>query len=344
LNYTDENSNGTLTIQPDFYRTLAEIKESRFTFDTTPISKDVDFEPFIFPEGKSKLSALEDLKSYSLNAENGHNQLKKDRLISGYDESMNTYLALEGESHLTVHSIVTHGERDYIPNTMVSYYFYTKAKKYAEGKKSIRYSTEIEGDSNRDYALDRLYFLMDKVKPHSIVFIDGPLIGGQISEYTRQMNSGLLKKDIIPIFFVKNSNSNLITDNLESLKGQYNSDMDWAQKTIKFGERTSWFRYIDQDNQKNGKIFCYFKTSNLTVQRIEIHIETYFKYSSDLNDLIDLSYYLLRVQGSVINPQIRTIAIAEKYAREILNLVKRNKIIFGGLTPTMNTIRFQEVF
>lgn len=56
---------------------------------------------------------------------------------------------------------------------------------------------------------------------------------------------------------------------------------------------------------------------------------------------MDLVYYLLLVQGDLKNPQIRPIAIAEKYARKTLQLIDINKLTYGsGLIPTMNQDRF----
>ena len=117
------------------------------------------------------------------------------------------------------------GKEDYIPSCFVTFYFYTHSEAYSTNSKFIKYSSEIDIDSKKDYLEDRTQFILDSVPADSILFIDGPLLGGQASNYTIKMNTELLKKEVIPIFFVKNSSSNLIIDNYPKLKGKYNSDM-----------------------------------------------------------------------------------------------------------------------
>ena len=57
--------------------------------------------------------------------------------------------------------------------------------------------------------------------------------------------------------------------------------------------------------------------------------------------LMDLVYFLLLVQGDLKNPQIRSISIAEKYARSTLKLIDINKMMKNsGMMPTMNQERF----
>jgi hypothetical protein len=56
---------------------------------------------------------------------------------------------------------------------------------------------------------------------------------------------------------------------------------------------------------------------------------------------MDLIYYLILVQGDKSNPQIRTIAIAEKYARATIKLLNVNKLMESAeITPTINQDRF----
>ena len=94
-------------------------------------------------------------------------------------------------------------------------------------------------------------------------------------------------------------------------------------------------------NPKNAKIFCYFKSFNLSPQRIEVHIATFDKYKNNIPVIMDLVHYFLIVQGNKKNPQIRPIAIAEKYARGTLKLFNLNKLMKNiGIIPTMNQERF----
>jgi len=117
--------------------------------------------------------------------------------------------------------------------------------------------------------------------------------------------------------------------------------MHWSYLLLKKGERTGFIRYWD-DNSKNGKVFCYIKPLDLSPQRVEFHIDTLEQYGADLlNNIINLVYYFILVQGDEKNPQVRPIAIAEKFAREsikMMNLTILMKRI--GLVSTMNQERF----
>jgi hypothetical protein len=117
--------------------------------------------------------------------------------------------------------------------------------------------------------------------------------------------------------------------------------MHWAYHTLKEGERTNFFRYEDKMNRNFAKIFCYIKAFNISPQRIEIDVNTFRKYSGVISKMADMAYYLLIVQGDLKNPQIRSIAIAEKYARETLKLINFSRMMKElGITPTMNQERF----
>lgn len=333
-------ASGKIIIHPEFYKTIEAIEENKFSISQTSNSTNFDFDPFTYPSGNNLLTKVENIDLKTLNNGNGQQMVSKFPAIVGYDESMYIFQGLEGSSCLTTHCLVLHGKNEYLPVVMATYYFYTRAQRYSQVDQVIRCTQEIEEEMKKDYTNDRLNFLIENVPNNSIVFIDGPLIGGNLSYATRELNHRLLEKGAIPVFFVKNSNSNLVTDNDDSLKNRYNSDMDWAHKNFKMGERSPFFKYIDQKNKENGKIFAYFKTSNLTVQRIEFDINTFEKYKPLIDDIVDLSFYLLNVHGNSKNPQIRTIAIAEKYAREVLKYLKNQELGMFNFTPTMNTIRF----
>jgi len=154
------------------------------------------------------------------------------------------------------------------------------------------------------------------------------------------MNDVLLERNIIPIFIVKNSNSNLVTDYVPSLKGKFNSDMHWAYTTLQPGTRTNFFVYEDSVNSEFSKIFCYLKTFDISPQRVEFHPRTYKKYQGIMEEMMHLIYYLVLVQGDLKNPQLRSIAIAEKFARETLDLFDMSNLMKTlGLVPTMNQER-----
>jgi hypothetical protein len=151
----------------------------------------------------------------------------------------------------------------------------------------------------------------------------------------------MIDHDLIPIFLVKNSSSNLITDHVEKFKNKFNSDMHWSYLLLKNGERTCFVKYWD-DNSKNGKIFCYIKPHDLSPQRVEFHHSTFEKYGSSLlNNVMDLIYYLILVQGDEKNPQARPIAIAEKFARESLKMFNLDLLMKKiGFISTINQDRF----
>jgi len=54
-------------------------------------------------------------------------------------------------------------------------------------------------------------------------------------------------------------------------------------------------------------------------------------------------YYLFLLHGDYKNPQIRPVAVAEKYAREVLGLINPYAFMKStGITPTINQTRFGE--
>jgi len=326
-----------LLFHPKFTDTIADINKLNVRLPKNPVNEEIDFQSHSFPPDGELVTNIEEIRAYPLDAHRGMETISNDRAIVAYDESINRYSTLEGESFLTSHSLIVMGLDDYIPVNLITFYFYTRSKNIAEDSISIRYSDSPEVQSKKDYINDKIDFLIKFVPEHSILLIDGPLIGGDYYVLMISAINRFLKKDIIPIFFVKNSTSNLVTDNLKEYKYKFNSDMHWAYKFLKVGERTNLFKYVDRKNKANAKIFCYIKAYDLSPQRIEFHSETYRTYKSLISSILDLIYYLILVQGDTKNPQARPIAIAEKYARETLKLIDINKIIKkSNLVPTMN--------
>lgn len=335
-----ETISGKMIFGEKFYKTMEEIRNNKFNLPDAPTSTVLDFEPINYPNDDSFLSRIEGVEKKKLNAENGYELLKKGRIIASYDESIELFSGLEGSANLTAHCMVLLGKIEYKPSTFVTYYFYTRSERYAKGSEAIKYSSKIEEDIKKDYAEDRKKFLLRNAPESSILFIDGPLLGGNLNHITREMNKELVSKNILPVHFVKNSNSNLVSDNLPTLKGKYNSDLDWAHNEIRMGERSPFFMYIDKHDEENGKVFCYLRTSEQTVQRVEFYIQAYQRFKNEIDDVMDLVLYMLYAQGNDKNPQVRTIAISEKYARAILKFVKVSYLNTFLFTPTMNSIRF----
>jgi len=331
-----------LILHPAFNDTIHEINKLGIQIPSFPVAEEMDFEPYTYPPTDGKLvSNVEDFKSFKLNPKKGEELVNNKIPISAYDESINKFSGLQGTAFLISHSFVIHSKDDYLSSNLLTFNFYTRSKVYTEKSSFIIYSENPERDSKENYVKDRTDFIIDNTPNNSIIFIDGPLIGGQVSEYTVKLNEELLKKNVIPIFFVKNSASNLVTDHTEGLGGKYNSDMHWAYKTLKPGERTNFFTYVDQYNARNAKLFCYLKAFNVSPQRIEFHASTFEKYKNKMQNLMNLVYYLMLVQGDLTNPQIRPIAIAEKYARATLKLINLDNLMRQlGIMSTMNQERF----
>src|SRR5579885_128736 len=306
------NDRNKLLIHPNFMKTIDDIKKVNITITQNPVQFDFDYSLTTFPTD-GEIGLIEEMGCVDLDAKRGQ-EFSRIYIFSGYDESKLKFL---------------------------TFYFYTRSKSISDGFPFCKYSEDHDADSNYDYVADRNKFLEDFSINNSILFIDGPLIGGNITAYTVDLVESLHTKGIIPIFFVKNSNSNLVTDNIPELKQKYNSDMHWSFNQLKIGQRTSLFIYKDEYNPQNAKVFCYLKALRVSPLRVEFHIETYIKCQDLINKILDMIYYLLLVHGDRRNPQIRPIAIAEKYARDTLNILDIYTLVkSSGLVPTMNQERF----
>jgi hypothetical protein len=329
-----------IVLQEDFRKRIDEVRKVNVTLTQKPIQGDVQISDIVNSQN-SVIDVIEGFDRYDLDPHKG-NELSKTVGFSGYDESKYKFLTLEGVAHVTTHSLVTYAQKDLFPVSKLTFYFYTKSNKIINISDYIKYSEDPESDSNRDYAEDRSKFIETFAISNTILFIDGPIIGGNITSYTIKLVNHLHKNNILPIFFVKNSDSNLVVDNIRSLKDEFNSDLHWSYQFLHQGQRSNLFIYTDKHNSKNSKIFCYIKPFNaVTTQRIEFHPDTYKLYQNDFGVIFDLIYYLMVVHGEKSNPQIRPIAIAEKYARETMHLVNSDTLLrSSSLTQTMDQTRF----
>ena len=339
------------------------ILHPRFKEKVQAISRDVDLPKIsvttnitkddAIKRGLGKFTLVEDFGVNKLDAFKGKELIDTSKIF-GYDESIEIFQALEGSGYLTCHSLILIDDDDYLASTCLSFNFYTRSEllinknaaisdaRKAEGFTSefMSENDQIESAFKADYAKDRNKFILKNIPDNSILFIDGPLIGKQMSKYAIDLNKELLKKSIIPIFVVKNSSSNLVTDNIKDLAGKYNSDMHWAHQYLKPNQRTSLFRYTDQVNPNNSKIFCYMKPFTVSPQRIEIHPSTYYGREDFIAQLLNLVQYLYIIQGDIKNPQVRPIAIAEKFARENKKIYNMNTILADSkIQATMNQAR-----
>ncbi|MDO8726781.1 MAG: DNA double-strand break repair nuclease NurA [Candidatus Methanoperedens sp.] len=331
-----------LLFHPSFNDTISEINRLNIQLPPKPSNQEMDFQFYTYPPDGRLVTNVEEIKRYVLDPRKGDKIAHENTTICcAYDESINKFSGLEGTAFLMSHSLVVMKELDFIPLNLLTFYFYTRSKDITNKSKFIKYSKDPEMDSKKDYVNDKIEFLTEYSPSGSILFIDGPLIGGDVYTFMIRAINKFLSKDIIPIFFVKNSSSNLVTDNIPELSGKFNSDMHWAYTYLKKGQRTNFFKYADRNNPDNAKIFCYIKAFELSPQRVEFHIDTFQKYREKIDEIMDLIYYLILAQGDLKNPQVRPIAIAEKYARDTLRLTDINKIAkYSGLVPTMNQERF----
>lgn len=336
---------GKIITHPSFFKSLIELKEKNINLSNAAIPETVDFNSYPFPSSEGVLSFLDIEEKCSLNPIYGASLMKNGYLVAAYDESIDKFDAIEGSAYLTAHSIIFLGETDYLPVIKLIFNFFTRSSQISEKSEYIQYSDNVESKRKELYVIDRDEFFKENFQhfpKNTIILIDGPLIGGQISSHTTKLNSWMLDHHFIPVFIVKNSSSNLVTDYVGKLKNKFNSDMHWSYLLLKKGERTGFIKYQDKDNPNNGKVFCYIKPFDLSPQRVEFHISTLEKYGMDLMiNIINLVYYLILVQGEEKNPQARPIIIAEKFARESIKMMNLNSIMKRiGLVSTMNQERF----
>jgi len=330
-----------LIVHPQFEETIKEISKLNISLPDLSSQIELDYNTYNFPDNGELVTPIEEISRIKLDPVNGEKLINEKIAVIGYDESINRFDSLEGFAYFTSHSLVVLGETDYIPISYLTFYFYTRSQEIVDNSKFIRLSKDPEVDSKKDYINDKITFLEKAVPARSILLIDGPLIGGNASSYMIKALQKFHQNKIIPIFFIKNSTSNMVTENIQQLRNKYNSDMHWSYDFLGLGERTNFFKYTDKYNPNNSKIFCYLKALNVSPQRVEMHVDTYVKYEKLISKIMDMVYYLILVQGNLSNPQVRLIAIAECYARSTLKLVDINRLMRKtGLVPTMNQTRF----
>jgi len=330
-----------LIIDSKFNDILDELKNINISLPTVNSNFKQDLNDITFSKNGKLTYDDNGINSFNLNPENGTKFIEKKQPIIAYDESINRFDSLEGTAFFASHSLALLSSTDYIPANYLTFYFYTKSKAIVNRSKYIKYAENPEVQSKIDYTKDKIKFINNTVIKNSILLIDGPLIAGDAYTYFINPILKMTERNIIPVFFVKNSLSDIVISSIESLKDKYNSDLHWAFKLLKNGQRSNFFHYTDAVNPKNSKVFCYIKVFNSSPQRIEFHSETFKKYNQIIPDILDMIYYQILVQGDDNNPQVRLIAIAEKYARATLKLINIDKILKKvGITPTLNQKRF----
>lgn len=330
-----------LIIHKDFKKSIEEIKRGSIFLGELGSGVYNPEAEYDLEFGDFEIEGITEMKAIKLDPRNGQLINKGLSNVVAYDESILKFSSLEGDGVLTSHTIVKLALSDYLPSSYITFHFYTRSEKIANGNKTIRYSDNPSDSINEDYSNERSQFLLENVPRGSILLIDGPLIGKNLSAQTVKMNNLLLQNDVFPIFVVKNSSSNLVTNKVSTIKNDFNSDLHWASKFLQPGQRTNFFLYKDKNNRNLAKQFCYIKSFNKSPQRVEIHPLTYDKFKNDVQNLMDLLYYYFIVNGNGKNQQARPIVIAEKFSRKTLAMFDLRAIIkYTGLTPTVNEERF----
>ena len=272
------------------------------------------------------------------------NNLRPPEILSAYDESILELNSLEGKVRCIAHSTVLQNKNEYIPAAYVTLKFYTKSNLISANStefSDIIISNDVNSEMVKEYVKERDFFLSKAAPSNSLMFIDGPMFSGAATSGNFILIDQLLSKKCRPIFFVKNSESTILTERFEFAKN-YNSDLHWAFSELKPMEVSQVFAYTSKEGR--SKAMCFMKIhKKKSPVRIEFPLKEFEEnYYGD--EIFDLIYYQYLANGSSNNTQPRIIQIAEIYAREILKSTNIYKEIEKmGLTKSMNeerSIRF----
>ena len=343
-------------MQQGFYELFNKLKNSEIKLPADPeILGEFRIESPDDIDGATLSYVTEDFEEkYRLDPYNGEKAYKEDgTLISAYDESIAKYSALECKMLYVSHSLVTIYKDEYYPINFLAPMIVTASEKIfkklsEKNEHQVFLNTEkkwtVDQKANVEVAKQKREFLEKHIHEKTILLIDGPFIAGDGYATFKAIKKTLIDKNIFPVFIVKNSESDLITRSIKECRGQYNSDLHFVNDILKTGERTRFYKYTDTYKEDNTKVFCYIKFSDRSSPiRIEIPTEIYELNKFSVRKVLDLIYYLILVQGDQYNPQVRPIAVAEKYARETLRLIDFKKMMrASNLTPTINEERGME--
>jgi len=262
------------------------------------------------------------------------------KILAAYDESILELNSLEGKIRCIAHSAVIQNEKEYIPAGFVTLKFFTKSNLVsakANDFSDIIHCLDITAETNKEYIKEREYFLSEASPDNSLIFIDGSMFSGASTSGNFILIEQLLSKNCRPIFFVKNSESTIITERFEFAKG-YNSDLHWAYVNLNPGEISPVFAYTSKEGR--SKAMCFIKIyDKRSPVRIEFPLKA-FEEGWYGDDVFDLIFYQFLANGSSNNMQPRIIQVSEIYAREILKSTNLYiEIERMGLTKSMNEER-----
>lgn len=142
----DQPGSYNLVFHPSFDETIAEISVKKIRLPSEALPIDLDFNLYDRSQAGERLSTIGDMGKTKLDPAKGQsccNQL----LICAYDESVNKFQGLEGTGYLTSHSLVLHGQEDFITMNLLTFYFYTRSLTLSHNSKNIRYSDDPDADS-----------------------------------------------------------------------------------------------------------------------------------------------------------------------------------------------------
>ena len=287
----------------------------------------------------SNASDIKIIKGYESKTSIIKDDLKPPKVISAYDESILELNSLEGKVRCIAHCAVIQTEEEYIPAGYVTLKFFTKSNLISA--KATEFSDIIQSDDiakalTKEYVAERKYFLSKAAASDCLIFIDGPMFSGASTSGNFILIDQLLANNSRPVFFVKNSESTIITERFDFAKG-YNSDLHWAYTQLMPGEVSPVFSYTIKER---SKALCFMKVfKDRSPVRIEFPLKE-FKENWYNEDVFSQIYYQFLANGSPNNMQPRIIQIAEMYAREILKSTNLYKEIERmGLTKNMNEER-----
>ena len=130
--------------------------------------------------GKKKVEQVEgkDLTPYLLNP----NRVTSFSIPTyAYDESIDKHEYLEAHAYAFSLSLTRLAENEYINHSIVDLALFTKARALSKKSEKIIYSDDPESDFKSILYHARNNLIIDDINEESVVLIDGPVIGANIS-------------------------------------------------------------------------------------------------------------------------------------------------------------------
>ena len=294
--------------------------------------------------GDAKITELEDNMVYNLDPIKGLDFIKSYNM-AGYDESIQKIETLSGSVYFTCHTRVGLNISNYSAACELTANYFTRSKDLADKSDVFIYvdpnEDQIGSSFKRKLDDERFNFLcQEKIVPNnSILIVDGPLIGRQLSSRTIRLTKALQENSILTVYVTKNSDSLQLVNYY--CPNKYHSDLHWASDNLKAGQRSRFLQYVDQ-NAGHSEVFCYLKSFNkVSPLRVSIETKQYHKFKDLFEEAMDMIYYLVLDHGEPKNPQVRLIAVAEYYAKDIMKIANPyGRVINMGLVPSVNQSRF----